>query len=79
MCDRAQALIGSRFEYRKLKNEEGEEQLGQLFPEGTCNEGRLIRKTTITQELLELVIFATNSYVRPTDIRCLVPAFDGLD
>ncbi|WP_395664182.1 hypothetical protein [Aestuariivirga sp.] len=71
MCDRAEELIGSRFEYRKLMNDKGEEQLGQLFAEGDTKDGRLIRKTTITQELLDLIIFATNSYVRPTDIKNL--------
>lgn len=71
ICDRAEALIGKRFEYRKLKNANGEEQLGQYFAEGACSEGRLIRKTTITQELLELILFAVNSYVRPTDIKNL--------
>ena len=71
MCDRAEALISKRFEYRKLKDANGEEQLGQHFIEGTCAEGRLIRKVTITKELLDLIIFATNSYVRPTDIKNL--------
>lgn len=71
MCDRAEALIGKRFEYRKLKDAKGNELIGQHFAEGVCKEGRLIRKTTITQELLDLIIFATNSYVRPTDIKNL--------
>lgn len=71
LCDRAEALIGKRFEYRKLKDANGEELQGQYFAEGVCKEGRLIRKTTITQELLDLIIFATNSYVRPTDIKNL--------
>ena len=71
MCDRAEELIGSCFEYRKLKDENDEELLGQYFAEGECKEGRLIRKTTITQELLELIIFVINSYVRPTDIKNL--------
>ena len=70
MCDRAEELIGRRFEYRKLKDKNGEELPGQYFAEGAC-ECRLIRKTTITQELLDLIIFATNSYVRPTDIKNL--------
>lgn len=71
LCDRAEAMIGSRVEYRKLKDENGEELQGQYFAEGVCKEGRMIRKTTITQELLDLIIFATNSYVRPTDIKTL--------
>ena len=71
MCDRAEALIGKRFEYRKLKDDKGEELLGQYFAEGDCKDGRLIRKCTITQELLDLIIFVTNSYVRPTDIKNL--------
>lgn len=71
MCDRAQALIGKRFEYRKLTDDRGEELQGQYFAEGHCKDGRLIRKSTITQELLDLIIFVTNSYVRPTDIKNL--------
>lgn len=71
MCDRAEALIGRRFEYRKLRDKDGKELQGQFFAEGECKDGRLIRKTTITQELLDLIIFATNSYVRPTDIKNL--------
>lgn len=51
LWSRARALIGKRFEYRKLINDKGEEELGTYFAEGSTTAGRLIRKVTITQEL----------------------------
>ena len=71
MWTRARKLIGKRFEYRVLKDALGHETKGTFYPEGACREGRLIRKTTITRELVELIVFSTNSYVRPTDIKNL--------
>ena len=71
MWSRARKLIGSRFEYRKLTDKKGVEQKGSFHIEGKCKEGRLIRKTTITRELMELIVFMTNSYCRPTDIKNL--------
>lgn len=68
---RARELIGKRFEYRKLTDANGKEMLGQFFAEGTCTDGRCINKTTITQELVDMIQFMTNSYVRPTDIKNL--------
>jgi hypothetical protein len=68
---RARELIGKRFEYRKLKDAHGKELPGQYFAEGTCADGRFINRTTITQELVDLIQFMTNSYVRPTDIKNL--------
>lgn len=71
LWNRARKLVGKRFEYRKLTDEDGKELQGQFYAEGECEEGRLIRKTTITPELAELVIFMVNSYCRPTDIKNL--------
>lgn len=69
LWSRARKLIGERFEYRVLKDKNGVEQIGSYFPEGTCFEGRLIRKVAITRELVELIVFMTNSFIRPTDIK----------
>lgn len=71
MWSRARKLIGERFEYRVLKDAQGNEIKGKFFPEGESKEGRLIRKTAITRELVELIVFSANSYVRPTDIKNL--------
>lgn len=71
MWSRARALIGKRFENRKLKDANGKEQLGEYFASGTTKEGRNIRVVEITTELAELIVFVTNSYVRPTDIKIL--------
>ena len=69
LWSRARKLIGERFEYRVLKDKNGDEQIGSYFAEGTCLEGRLIRKVAITRELVELIVFMTNSFIRPTDIK----------
>jgi hypothetical protein len=71
LWSRARSLIGKRFEYRKLRDADGNEMQGQYFAEGACKEGRLVRKITITRELCELIVFSTNSYTRPTDIKNL--------
>jgi len=69
LWSRARKLEGERFEYRVLKDKNGVEQTGSYFAEGTCYEGRLIRKIKITRELVELILFMTNSFIRPTDIK----------
>lgn len=71
LWSRARSLIGKRFEYRKLKDAEGKEQLGQYFEAGTTALGRKVRVVEITRELTELIVFMVNSYVRPTDIKNL--------
>lgn len=71
LWNRARKLVGQRFEYRKLTDANGNELQGRLFAEGECKEGRLVRKTTITPELAELIIFMVNGYCRPTDIKNL--------
>jgi len=69
---RARALIGKRFDFVKLKDKNGEEKLAQHFPAGSQKaNGRKIRSTEITADLVELVVFMTNSFIRPTDIKHL--------
>jgi len=63
---RANALIGKRFEERVI---EGKGRT--LFNEGETTEGRLLRKIKIEKELYELIIFMSNSFIRPTDIKNL--------
>lgn len=68
---RARSLTGQRFEYRKLTNKNNEEEIGTLFAAGTTKEGRKVRVIEVTRELVELVLFMVNSYIRPTDIKNL--------
>ena len=56
-------------ELRKLTNKKGEEELAQLFEAGKTKEGRKIRVIEITEDLHELIVFMTNSFIRPTDIK----------
>lgn len=69
LWSRARALVGKRFELRKLTNKKGEEELAQLFEAGKTKEGRKIRVIEITEDLHELIVFMTNSFIRPTDIK----------
>jgi hypothetical protein len=69
LWSRARALIGKRFDLRKLKNKKGEEELAVYFEAGETTAGRKIRSIEITDELHELVVFMTNSFIRPTDIK----------
>lgn len=62
---RARALEGKVFEERFVQGGT------QIFEEGQSTEGRLLRKICITRELYELVIFMTNTFIRPTDIKNL--------
>jgi hypothetical protein len=71
LWSRARALIGKRFDFRKLTNDEGEEELGTYFAAGSTKEGRKIRVVEVTQELCELIVFMTNSFIRPTDIKTM--------
>lgn len=65
----ARKLIGQRFEYRKLADADGKEAPGEYFAAGETKEGRKIRVTEITRELVELIVFMKNSFIRPTDIK----------
>jgi hypothetical protein len=69
LWSRARALVGKRFELRKLKNKKGEEELADFFEAGKTKEGRKIRGIEITNDLHELIVFMVNSYIRPTDIK----------
>jgi len=68
---RARALVGKRFQYRVLKDEDGNELIGDYYEHGTQSEGRLIRTVTITRELAEMTVFMPNTYIRPTDLKNL--------
>ena len=71
MRHRARALVGKRFDVRKLTDEEGQELPTSYFELGASFEGRRIRIVTITRELYELIVFMVNSYIRPTDIKTM--------
>lgn len=72
LWSRARALIGKRFDLVKLKDKNGEEKLAQYFPAGSRKaNGRKIRSIEITADLVELIVFMTNSFIRPTDIKHL--------
>ena len=66
---RAKALIGKRFDVRKLMNKKGEEGKAVIVEAGKTTEGRKIRTVEVTDTLRELIVFMVNSFIRPTDIK----------
>ena len=71
MLAAALELVGKRFDYRKLRDEQGQEQLGQYVIAGSTDEGRKVRGVEITRDLHDLIMFMVNSFIRPTDIKNL--------
>ena len=59
----------SSAEYSKLHNT-ARKRVGETFSIQDSNE-RAIRKGVLTQELYDLILFMTNTFIRPTDIRVL--------
>jgi hypothetical protein len=70
LWSRARALRGKVIELRKVKNKAGEEQT-QYAEQGKLKVGKLIRRVHMTDDMYQLIVFMTNSFIRPTDIRHL--------
>ena len=74
LCRRAKALIGKEFEIRKVPNSAAdavEPEITVYQQLGKNDAGRQIRKTLMTKDLYELIVFMSNSFIRPTDIKNL--------
>jgi hypothetical protein len=71
LYSRAKALIGKRYQYRVLRDADGNKQRADFFEAGTNKQGKLVRTVTITRELREMIVFMPNTYIRPTDLKNL--------
>lgn len=71
LWQRARKLNGARFDLRKRANKQGKEHKSEYVLSTKKAAGRLIRRVQITKDLYELVVFMTNSFLRPTDIKNL--------
>ena len=74
LCRRARALAGKAFEVRKVPNDavdavEPEQTL--YIAAGKTAEGRVVRRVDMTMDLYQLIVFMSNSFIRPTDIKNL--------
>lgn len=74
----AKRLIGAEYEIRAVgnANDDGEDAQHIIYPKGDLKKGKKklgkpIRNITITYDLYNLIVFMTNSFVRPTDIKVL--------
>lgn len=73
----AKRLIGAEYEIRAVDSEEeGEDAHHYVCRKGELKNGekklgRPIRNVTITNDLRELIVFMSNAFVRPTDIKVL--------
>ena len=74
LWSRARALRGKGFQYRKLTEQEAKDngygdQTLVITEAGTSKLGRFIKRVDITDDLYQLIVFMTNSFIRPTDIK----------
>jgi len=70
LWSRARAMRGQVIELRKVMNKAGTEAT-QYAQQGKLKVGRLIRRVHMTDDLYQLIVFMTNSFIRPTDIKHL--------
>jgi hypothetical protein len=63
----ARRLRGKTFEIREIK--EGEIKQTIVCEEGQNKEGTLLRRVEMTEDLYQLIVFMTNSFIRPSDIK----------
>lgn len=71
LWSRARKLNGARFDLRKRTNKDGKELKAEYVLSTKKAAGRFIRRVQITRDLYELVVFMSNSFLRPTDIKNL--------
>jgi hypothetical protein len=57
-------------EYSRLHNT-ARTHIGDVFPVTTADGERVLRTGTLTREIYDLILFMTNTFIRPTDIRVL--------
>lgn len=73
----AKRLIGAEYEVRAVdSDDEGEDTHHIIYPKADLKKGeqklgKPIRNITITSDLYNLIVFMTNSFIRPTDIKFL--------
>jgi len=67
--DRPRSWFNST-EYSKLHNT-ARTHIGEDFSIYSSKDNSVLRKGTLTQELYDLILFMTNTFIRPTDIRVI--------
>lgn len=66
----AKRYVGVKMEVRKYKNKDGETETQYIKSSAKKGKlGDLMRNVEMTEDLRRLVVFMTNSYIRPTDIK----------
>jgi hypothetical protein len=68
---RARALRGKVYELRKVQSRSGKGETTHYVLKGRSDAGRLIRRVEFSEDLYQLIVFMTNSFIRPTDIKFL--------
>lgn len=67
----ARKLRGQVYEIRKVPNAVSGSEETVYALEHTVSDGRIIHRVKIEHELYELVVFMTNSFIRPSDIKTM--------
>ena len=71
LWSRARALSGKSFNVCKVALRKGHKETTQYIDGDQSRKGRLIRRVLMTDDLYQLIVFMTNSFIRPTDIKNL--------
>jgi hypothetical protein len=67
----ARQLRGQVYEIRKVVDDESREEKTVYALEHSVNAGRIIHRVKFEHELYEMIVFMTNSFIRPSDIKTL--------
>ena len=65
----ARQLSGTRMEIRKYTSADGQRQTQYVASTGQHKLGRRMRYVSMTQDVVRLIEFMVNAYIRPTDIK----------
>ncbi|MFM7631806.1 MAG: phage integrase SAM-like domain-containing protein, partial [Betaproteobacteria bacterium] len=68
---KARELRGKVYEIRKIVHTGTDEELTLYVPEHTFSAGRVIHRVKFEHELYEMIVFMTNSFIRPSDIKTM--------
>ncbi len=67
----ARQLRGQVYEIRKVLDEESGEEKTVYALEHSVSAGRIIHRVKFEHELYDMIVFMTNSFIRPSDIKTL--------
>jgi len=68
LWESARRLRGKVFEIRQVTDDKGEKSIITCEADAS-KDGKLLRRVEMTEDLYQLIVFMTNSFIRPSDIK----------